>query len=498
MTVYEPYFPLGLGSSRFPISGPGDREGIDKSIELVIAALERGLNYIDSSYNYSAGMAQTVLKEALASTKKSCGVTVKVLFGQDKSAEDTQRRVELQLKAMGLSKASFFKCWTITTYEMFQEIMRKGGIYEGALKLKEEGLIEHICFSTHAQPPDIIKIIESGVFEAMTLSYSLLNSSLMDKVLDCALSRQVDVAVMNPLGGGLIAQNQDYFSFARAPGEKSIIAAALRYAQAHPAVKIILTGLSSLRELEENLSVFTEPNPEPDARRRQRVGALVSELKGFCTGCGYCAGCPAEIPIAEIMQKRNALLFSAPTAYNRSEPELVKNIKLFRTHSNSKEWFPETAENPCLDCGRCEEKCTQQLKIMEALADTYERAEKVGYSLAARKQRLADLLANRNYRRVGLYPNGGFANLIMELYEQFFGQPEFQWLQFNSDPKMWDELSNGLPIYSPEKIRELKPDIIIIGTYKYDQEIYESLKHYEEDGIKVAKLHRDTEVPWVF
>ena len=72
---------------------------------------------------------------------------------------------------MGLEKVQYFTCWTIWNYDIFENIMKKGGIYEGAMRLKEEGLIDHICCSLHAVPADILKIIERKVFEGITVSY---------------------------------------------------------------------------------------------------------------------------------------------------------------------------------------------------------------------------------------------------------------------------------------------------------------------------------------
>jgi predicted aldo/keto reductase-like oxidoreductase len=496
MGVFDDYFPLGLGTSRFQILGPNDTEGIEKSADLACHALNSGVNYVDTSYTYSAGMAQTVLKEAFARTKKQVGVTVKVMYSMDKTSDDAKRRVELQLKAMGIAKAVFFTCWTMMSYSEFKSVTQNGGIYDGALRLKDEGIIDHICFSTHAPHGDTIKIIESGAFEGMTISFSMLNASQVLPVLDTALKHHVDVAVMNPLGGGIIAQNPDFFAFARAGSGESTVSAAMRFVKAHPAVKILLSGVSSKDELDENMRTFTEKNPEANDVRFERVIKQVGELRNFCTGCNYCDGCPQGIPISWLMQKRNTLLFGVKESYNRREPKLVENLGLFRSHTG--EWLPDTPDNPCVRCGQCEARCTQKLKIIDAIDDTFARAKKVGFSLEARKARLAELLEGKEYKKVGLYPNGGFANLIVELYNRFFGKPDFEWLQFNSDPKMWGQASGGLTIYSPDDIQELHPDIIIVCTYKYDAEIYDNLRRYEDDGIKVVKLHRENDVPWVF
>lgn len=498
MGIFDGYFPLGLGTSRFPISGPGDTAGIEKSISLVRNALDSGINYIDTAYIYSAGMAQAVLKESFAHTKRPFDVTVKVMHGMDTTSDDTRRRTEVQLKAMGIEKARFFYCWTIFSYEEFKNIMSKGGIYEGALKLKDEGLIDHICFSTHAQAPEIIQIIESGAFEGLTLSYNMMNAAAMKPVLDSAQVNGVDIAVMNPLGGGIISQNPDFFDFVKGAEDDNVVQGALRFAKAHPAIKIILSGIASENQISENIHAVTTESAESDSDRTNRIMKSLRSLSNYCTSCGYCTGCPADIPVSEIMGKRNALLFNSNSAFNRTDPELINNIKIFQSYPGANGWFPESPENPCTNCGKCEAQCTQRLGVMNDIKDTFKRAREVGFSTQARKERLAELLADKDFEKVGLYPNGGFANLIVSLYNEFFGIPPFEWIQFNSDPKMWGEMSGGLPIHSPADISTLKPDMIIICTYKYDADIYESLRHYEENGVQIVKLHRELDVPWVF
>lgn len=500
MSIFQNHFPLGLGTSRFPISGPNDTAGIEKSIALVSEALNSGITYVDVGFNYSLGMAPIVLKEAFAQATNPFSVTAKVTYGMDRTADDARKRVEIYLKTMGLEKAQYFTCWTIWNYGIFEEIMKKGGIYEGALKLKEEGLIDHICCSLHAPSGDIQKIIKSKAFEGITVSHSLLNAADMLPVLDTAYENNVGVAVMNPLGGGLIARNRDYFSFACGEhDEGNTVHAALRFVKAHPAVDIVLGGVSSVEELRDSISVFREPDPEVPEERLKRVMTSVEGLKGFCTGCKYCKGCPKGIPTSEIMQARNALLFAPAPTHNRTEPEeLLYNLQMFRPLLQAEGWLPETAENPCVQCGKCEKQCTQKLNIVEAVADTYRRAEQTFFSKEARKERLKEMLLDKGYKKVGLYPNGGFSNLIMTLYREFFGEPEFEWLQFNSDPKTWGQMADERLVHGPEEIPELRPDLILICTYRYDQDILESLHQYEKYGVKLEKLHRAEEMPWVF
>ena len=495
MSAFGGHFPIGLGTTRLKIANPGDTKGIEDAAELVCKALDKGINYIDTSYTYSAGAAQTALGLAFKQTKSPFDVTVKVMYGSDKTADDARRRVEWQLQTMGLSSVKFFVCWTIQGYDMFEKIMQRGGIYDGALKMKAEGIIDCICCSVHASQAETIKIIESGAFEGITVSYSLLNAALMQPVLDCAQEHKVGVAAMNPLGGGLIAQNPSFFSFARNNYEDNTVVSSLRFVKAHPAVNIVLIGISNEAELNENLLAINDTSFETDKKRFERVLKTTVELKGFCTGCNYCKGCPQNIPIADYMQKRNRLLLSCKELYNRSAPQLVENLNLFYEVGGD---VPKTSDNPCIKCGACEKKCTQKLAIIDSLADTFNRASKTRFSIAARKSRLCDLLSEKGYAKVGLYPNGGFADLVIDMYTEAFGEAEFEWLLFNSNPKMAGQTSGSLVIHSTDGIEKLHPDVIIVCSYKYDREIYESLAGYEDMGIKIVMLHEASDVPWVW
>lgn len=500
MKIYDSIFPLGLGTGRFPITRPTDLSAITKSIQLVLRALEAGVNYIDIGYTYAAGGALPALREAFQQTTRPFSITAKVMYGADHTADDARRRVELYLKALGVQKMTYFTCWTIWNKEIFSKIMATGGIYDGARKLKDEGIVDHICASLHAPPKDAIEIISSGAFEGVTLSYSLLNAGQMQPVLDAAYKAGVGVVVMNPLGGGVIAQNRDYFSFACGPEDAgNTVHAALRFAKAHPAVDIVLGGVSTMEELEDSLSVFAAPDPEPPQVRQERVLANLSELKGFCTGCRYCAGCPQGIPTADIMKARNNLLFAPVQSYNRQEPErLLYHIQLFRPLLHDQGWMPESGENPCVRCGRCEKQCTQKLGIMDAVADTYRRAQEAGFTKEAHKARLTELLREKGYRRVGLYPNGGFSNAVMRQYQEYFGDPDFTWLLFNSNKNLWGQTHDGLLIHGPSEIPELAPDVLLVCSYRYAYDIFEDLEPYRDMGIRVELLHRDQDVPWVF
>ena len=495
MTIYDNLFPLGLGTGRCDMRG---EQGFDDAVELIHSAIERGVNYIDNSDSYLCGKANSVLKEVFANTKKPYRVTLKSSYRIDKTADAVRKKAENSLKSMGIDRASFFIAWSIMSFSEFEAIMHKGSIYDGALKLRDEGLVDHICFSTHAPVPDIIKIMQAGVFEAVTISFSLLNSNIMLPVLEKAQELDIGVSVMNPLGGGVIPQNSDYFSFACGKDEDNTVQAAMRFVFAHRAVKIVLTGPSTIKELNENLDALTIKSSESDEERIRRVNISLKGFDNFCTGCDYCSGCPQGIPISAIMQSRNTLLFKPVRMYNRDGEELLHNIQLFRKLAMNFSYIPDTPGNPCLKCGQCERKCTQKLHIIEMLDDTYKRMEKVNFSIIRRRERLESLLRGKGYKKVGFYPASGYTAFILEQYRNFFGEPEFEIIYFDSNSAMWGKSFDAKMVRPPSEIPEAAPDIILITNYIYEQEIFESIGHFHDAGIKILKLHGPDDVPWFF
>ena len=265
----------------FQISGPKDVAGIDRAIQITAQALEKGVNYVDIADTYSSGQGMKVLREALCQTHKHIFATAKVMYGRDRTADDVRRRVELYLKTTGLDRMSYFTCWAVSNYEDFKKIMHKGGIYDGALKLQQEGIIDHICAYMHAPPEEILKILMDGAFAGITVSYSILNALGMEPVLDLAMEKGVGVIAMNPLSDGVIVRNPDFFSFACCPEDNGdVLLAALRFSKAHPAVDIVLGDIYDISELDVHLDALCIPENKLSAERMDRVktGILIQKV----------------------------------------------------------------------------------------------------------------------------------------------------------------------------------------------------------------------------
>lgn len=497
MTIYDSFFPLGLGTNRFQVKGPGDADGIARGVELVKAALESGVSYVDIAQTYSKGAAAEICRRAFQQTDAPYFATVKSSYLSDQTADSALRRVDETFSALGIAHAFSFIIWNISSFTQFQAIMQKGALYEGALRAKESGMVDHICFSTHAAPKEIMKIIEEGVFEGVTLSFSVLNAQIMRPVLNCAERNQIGVVVMNPLGGGLIPQQEEYYSFLRCDDDVSTAQAALRYVYAHPAVKIILSGMSSVLELEENLNALRGTDREFASERVLRVDKKFQAMEGFCTGCHYCDGCPQGINIYELMQAYNTTLFPHPESlYGQTDRQIIENIEICMRLKNTFGFHPALLKNPCVECGLCEKKCTAHLPIIARISELYKRFADSNFSQGAMLDRLRQLIGKK--RRLGFYPGGGYTAYVLTLLPKAFPGELFEIFVFDSNPAIWGMNLGKYKVYNPNDILIYEPDLIIISNYVYSNEIYSKLTKQVLGVVPVVKLHTERDVPWVF
>ena len=492
--AFDDIFPIGLGCGRFPFhTSEAYLSDFENAVDLVLYALDQGVNYIDVGKGYSSGKAFSVLKEAFRRTNKPFHVTVKVnAYDEHDTAEDYYREARFVLNEMGLEKASHFLLWTLMDSRQFHRAVRKDGLYDTALRLKEEGRIEHIGASVHMQPDDIIEVIDSGLFEFVLISYHLLNFLDMRRVLDRAYEKGVDILVMNPLYGGVIPGNQELFEYAKFWKEETVVQAAIRALLSHPAVKCILAGTSSRRQLDEYLSAVTDPAfDEHDKTERLRaVAESTVGNKTFCSYCRYCVDCPKKIPVPQIMNTRNSLLLK--NQHSGKTPDRV----FFRSLNEKFNIEFESSENPCIRCGQCERKCTQHLPIIQSVDEIYQLVGKTCYDMQSRKKRFDELLNGKGYQKVGFWPASAGTVKILELYKKLFDGFPFDVFLFDSNTDYHGREKFGYTVYAKEDAAMLGVNCILVTSFLHGSKIYEQIKDLEDTGVAVKTLYREGDVDW--
>lgn len=350
---------IGFGGMRFT-------KDEDQGVSALLKASEMGINYFDTAPGYCDDRSETIFGKAFKQFSTPFYVSTKSSIQSQPTGDDIRGRVDEALQRMGLEKIHFFHMWCIMNWDHFEKVIAPGGPYEGALKAKEEGLIEHIVFSAHANGDEIRRICETGLFDGVTLGYNIFNHSNRYAGIVSAHKNKMGVVVMNPLGGGMVPAAAEKLRFMQREDDETVIQAALRFVISHPEITSALAGMGTEEHVIENAAAGDRLS-EPDAGLVQKIKESYGELgDSFCTACKYCLPCPENISIPEIL-----------SALNRHHVGMKKEAQGYYNffRKMAKESWVEPSL--CTECGACVIKCTQKLNVPELLKTASELFETV-------------------------------------------------------------------------------------------------------------------------
>lgn len=358
--IYKPYgktgkqvSAIGFGGMRFP-GGCTLEEGA----KVVRRASELGINYFDTAPFYCDDRSEEIMGEAFKNMPNPFYVSTKSGIGSEPDADAVRKRIEKSLTRLGLEKITFHHMWCIMDLEHFKKVIAPGGPYWGALKAKEEGLIEHIVFSTHAKGSEIAEMVKQGYFEGVTLGYNAINFPYRQEGIKAAHEAGLGVVTMNPLGGGIIPQNAEYFSFIKEKQEESVVQAALRFNASHEEITVALSGMGTVEEVEHNVKAIQHLKILSDDKIIDLKEKLRGDMDQLCTTCQYCKKCPVDIDIPKFLQLYNLRVLKGTEGVRDKYKTMLQ-------------WKEIKADEPmpgdCIACGKCEKLCTQHLDIIERL-----------------------------------------------------------------------------------------------------------------------------------
>lgn len=490
---------LGFGGMRFRPEDLTDEAGLNRCAEAVRFASELGVNYFDTAPGYCNGKSEEIFGIAFKEMPHPFYVSTKSSITTDKTADDVLQRINSSLHIMGIPKIHFFHMWSILDLDQYQKILAPGGPYEGAVQARDMGLIDHICFSTHCPPDDIIKIIEDDFFEGVTISFNIINYGSMLDVLEAAGDAQMGVATMNSLGGGIIPQNPEYFSDMVQSADDDVITAALRFNASFKEISVVLSGMTNREEVAQNAQAFSSVVKTYHPHDR-KVTELSFSSEKLCSGCGYCRDCPAGISIPEYMQAYNYRFFPKSDFMGMTidwfdDERKVANT-IFQRLRISSGMMPESFTNPCIKCGQCESVCTQKLPIISRLDDLFSLAHQFEFSSESLKARFDRAFGGLHGKRAGLYPAGAYTGSLISYFVTQYGSPDCDLFIFDGNPNLWGKTLEGFPIHSPEDIIALGINRIIITNLRYQGEIAEKLRYLTEHGVELVLFHGDHDLFW--
>lgn len=364
---------LGFGCMRLPLTDPNDQTSIDldQFKAMVDTFMEAGGTYFDTAYVYHEGTSEIAVREALVKRypRDSFTIATKCLAWAQPDAESAKACLDTSLERLGVDYVDFYLLHNVggVRTKKFDEY----GMWEWAQQKKDEGIIKHLGFSMH----DGADALEALLTEHPNMDFVQLQVNYLDwedpvvearKCMEVAEKHGVPVVIMEPARGGRLANLPERGKqiLKTAEPDLSEVSWAYRFCYFLPNVVSVLSGMSTLDQVKENVAEWKTAKPLSDADKKvveQALEALRSVGMIDCTNCRYCAkDCPAGVKIPEIMSLMNLEKMTEDRAF-------VKGLY---------DWQAKDGyASQCTQCGNCEEMCPQGINIIELLeeaADAYE------------------------------------------------------------------------------------------------------------------------------
>ncbi|HHY46590.1 MAG TPA: aldo/keto reductase [Firmicutes bacterium] len=348
---------LGFGAMRLP----NDEM---ESIRIMQMAIDLGVNYIDTAFGY--GDSEIRVGKAIRGRRDKVFLSTKNPI-KDASGHTWMRQLETSLKRLGVDCIDFYHMHNLHLTEYETKVIAPGGPLDASIKARSRGMIRHLSFSSHDEPQNVIKLIDTGVFDTVLLQYNLLDRKYEEAIAH-AHAKGMGVAIMGPVGGGRLAMPSDEVQRLIPGGTKSTPELALRFVLANPNVSVALSGMGSMKMVLENVRTASRQEPLTPVEYKQIQEAL-NEKKGlaelYCTGCNYCMPCPNGIDIPQNFAYMNYFRLYGLRDYAREGYSQLASPGDMREGADNRGLKAEY----CLECGACEPKCPQHIPIIARLKE---------------------------------------------------------------------------------------------------------------------------------
>ena len=354
---------IGFGCMRLPQKdGEPDIEETQKMIDY---AMEHGINYYDTAWFYHGGKSELAVGKVMKKyPRNSYYLADKMPLRILKDKSEVIPIFEKQLQKCQTDYFDFYLAHNINKREW--ETLKNCNVYEQLLEKKKEGKIKYLGFSIHDTPELLEEVVNTYKWEFVQLPINPIEWKVVDakRQYEIATKAGLPVVVMNPLKGGQLStlNEKAVEVLKQANPDVSPSSWSLRYSASLPNVFVVLSGMTKMEHLTDNVKTFTDFKPLTEQEQKSLSDAVAiynSSGAISCTYCQYCTGCPVGIDIP-----KNFLMYNQYKSNNRKESFII-------AYESIKE---ENRADKCINCGICKTKCPQKLDIpalLKEVADLY-------------------------------------------------------------------------------------------------------------------------------
>ncbi len=352
---------LGFGCMRLPTSGGSRDIDVSRAKAMVRHAIDRGVNYIDTAWPYHGGQSEPFLGDALSDGyREKVYLATKLPCWKVDKREDFDWFIDEQLRLLNTEAIDFYMIHALSRERW--ETALNNGVIEFLDACRASGKVKHVGFSFHDDIESFKTIVDAYSWEFCLIQYNYLDTHVQagTEGLAYAYDRGLGIAVMEPLRGGSLAADipRDVQTvWEQAPVSRTPAEWALRWIWNDPRVTVVLSGMGSEAQLEENLAAAEAA--EPDSLTAEELECIEaakqvyhSKVQVPCTGCNYCLPCPHGVDI--------------PTAFS-----IYNNAHMFEDIPEGKkrcsQFLSGKEASRCTECGTCEPQCPQGIPIIESL-----------------------------------------------------------------------------------------------------------------------------------
>ena len=322
---------------------------------VVDQAIAAGVNYFETTRGYLGGKCQHLTAPGLKGRSRGLIVSGKTGVGPDTTEQSYRKEIDLQIEILGVDYLEFYQVGWFSLDKM-EFLTKKGGALDALNKARSEGIIGHIGFTGHDKPENFIKVMETGLFDSLTIPYSLLDREHAPTIKRAG-ELGVGVVVMCPVGGGMLASPSPQLQQLIPGGAQTTAAAALQFVLANPDVSCACSGMSTLEQLRENVetvSAFQGVSAQDRAQMNRILDQFAAVGEKFCTACGYCMDCPQGLDIPGNFKLYNLARVYGMNQWARKQYSEMEEAK---------------RASSCTRCEECEPKCPNKLPIMDQLEE---------------------------------------------------------------------------------------------------------------------------------